>query len=136
MRHTSSLSKLRDNTLVSNSSKVFSPRSDHVHFVDEATLHAIHRHLGAAKFLEDAVAQRGGARSAAGHGENHQQVVGLPGARHLADAVAGLTGLLQPRRGRPMGAAGEDTQGRHKSGTRKRETGMDVHVDPSACRTR
>ena len=66
----------------------------------------------------------------------HVEVVGLPEARHLADAVAGLTGLLQPRRGRPMGAAGEDTQGRHKSGTRKRETGMDVHVDPSACRTR
>jgi len=43
-------------------------RGDHVHLVEEAALHAVHRHLRAPQLLEDAVAQRSGARSAAGDG--------------------------------------------------------------------
>jgi len=51
------------------------------------------------KFFQDAVAQRRGARSAARDGEDHEQIVGLTGADHLAEAVAGRARLLQARRG-------------------------------------
>ena len=85
-------------------------RRDHVHLVEEAAFHAVHHHLGAAQLLQDAVAQRRGTRAAAGDGEDHQQVVGLAGAGHLGESVAGRAGLLQPRRGGPVGAAAGNTQ--------------------------
>ena len=131
IRCASSVSKLRDSTfglellegllaaqaVIGGRERAARHRRDHVHLVEEAALHAVHRHLRAAQLLEDAVAQRSGARSAAGHGEDHQQLVGPAGTRHLGQAVPGRAGLHQPRRLGPVGAAaGEYAEERRQGG--------------------
>jgi hypothetical protein len=99
--------------VVSGRERASGHRRDHVHLVEQAALHAVHLHLGAAQLFEDAVAQRRGARAAAGEGEDHQQVVGLARAGLLAEAVTRRAGLLQLRRRRPVGAAGREHAKRH-----------------------